>query len=66
MIDGMIRSDADFEFSDDDLFMFREIGGCIRNALRMPMEPYRNAKAAEKLFEYLEMLHVFWLYIVIQ
>lgn len=56
MIDGMIRSDADFEFSDDDLYMFREIGGCIRTALRMPIEPERNSKAAEKLFEYLEML----------
>ena len=56
MIDGMIRSDADFEFSEDDLFMFREIGGCIRNALRMPIDPERNTKAAEKLFEYLEIL----------
>ena len=56
MIDGMIRSDADYELDGDDLFMFREIGTCIRSTLKMPIDPVRNAKSAEKLFTYLEMI----------
>jgi hypothetical protein len=56
MIDGMIRSDADYELDADDLFMFREIGTCIHQSLQLPIEPNRNARAARKLFDYLELL----------
>jgi hypothetical protein len=56
MIDGMIRSDADYELDSDDIFMFREIGTCIHRSLQLPIHPNQNTRAAEKLFEYLELL----------
>lgn len=56
MIDGMILSDADYVLDSDDLFMFREIGTCIHRSLQLPIEPSRNARAAEKLFDYLALL----------
>lgn len=56
MIDGMIRSDAEYELDGDDLFIFREIGSCIHQMLKMPINSAENKRSAVKLFEYLEIL----------
>jgi hypothetical protein len=56
MIDGMVRSDADYDLNLADLETLRQIGSCMKNMLKMPVEKTRNDDAATKLFVHLEAL----------
>jgi hypothetical protein len=56
VIDGMIRSDADYDFQEAEFLLFEETGTQIRRMLTLPFDIASNNKAALQLFDRLEFL----------
>lgn len=54
VLDGMVRSDADYSFKPEQLISFSETGQLIKQMLHLPLEKKVNDEAARKLFVKLE------------
>jgi len=54
VMDGMVRSDADYSFKPEQLMSFSETGQLIKQMLKLPMDKKANDQAARKLFHKLE------------
>jgi hypothetical protein len=56
MLDGMVRHDTQYEFDDQELLMFSEVGTRIRQMLTLPLEITKSNSAALALFSELETI----------
>jgi hypothetical protein len=54
VLDGMVRNQAECDFSEETLLMFAETGTLIRQMLTLPLEAERSTEAARELFDKLE------------
>ncbi|CAJ1965680.1 unnamed protein product [Cylindrotheca closterium] len=54
VLDGMVRSDADYEFTAPQLESFSQIGGLVRKMLTVPLDRDSSNAAANILFVKLE------------
>lgn len=54
VLDGMVRSDADYLFTDEQLNSFAETGSLIRRMLTLPLQTDKSDEAARRLFDKLE------------
>jgi hypothetical protein len=56
VIDGMIRSDTEYDFQEAEFLSFEETGTQIRRMLTLPFDAASNSKAALQLFDRLEFI----------
>jgi hypothetical protein len=54
VLDGMIRNDAEYDFDEDQLYLFSESGSLIRTMLSVPLQLKQSNAAAKQLFLKLE------------
>lgn len=54
VLDGMIRSDAPYDFTSEQLTLFASIGRLIREMLTVPLELHISNDAARQLFDKLQ------------
>ena len=54
VLDGMIRSDAEYTFTEQELDSFYRTGSLIRTMLKVPLNTARSNEAARALFHRLE------------
>jgi hypothetical protein len=66
VMDGMLRNEADYEFTRDQLILFGQIGSLIRRMLTVPINLIQTNAAAEELFTKLDQIRNCILYVSAQ